>query len=71
MIGGNTLFSLGSSNGLFTLRPGSQAVTWNGLELRLGFVPQLIDGQPFVHTVDLHKTIAPLLDQTSPPLGRW
>jgi N-acetylmuramoyl-L-alanine amidase len=33
----------------------------DGLELQLGFAPQLIDTQPFVHALDLGKTIEPLL----------
>jgi N-acetylmuramoyl-L-alanine amidase len=34
---------------------------WNGVEIRLGFAPQLIDGQPYIHTLDLNKTVYPLL----------
>jgi N-acetylmuramoyl-L-alanine amidase len=34
---------------------------WNGLELRLGFAPQQINYQPCVHSLDLDKTIQPLL----------
>ena len=55
-------YSLQSSNGVFVLRTGSQLAHWDGLEVRLGFAPQLIDGQPYVHTLDLNKTIEPLLD---------
>jgi len=43
------------------LRTGSQAAFWDGLELRLGSAPQMIDDQPFVHSLDLAKTIRPLL----------
>jgi N-acetylmuramoyl-L-alanine amidase len=58
-------YRLRSVNGALLLRIGSQSARWDGLELRLGFAPQLIDGQPFVHSLDLKKTIQPLLD--APP----
>ena len=63
-------YALQSTNGAFVLRAGSQLAQWDGLELRLGFAPQLIDGQPYVHALDLTKTIQPLL-QGEPvlPLG--
>jgi N-acetylmuramoyl-L-alanine amidase len=54
-------YSLHSSNGVFILRPGSQIAQWDGLELHLGFAPQLIDGQPYMHHLDLTKTVHPLL----------
>jgi N-acetylmuramoyl-L-alanine amidase len=57
----NPSYALRSTNGAFVLRTGSQLALWDGLDVRLGFVPQLIDGQPFVHTLDLYKTIVPLL----------
>lgn len=54
-------YALSSTNGNFVLRPGSRIADWDGVEIRLGFAPQLVDGQPYVHTLDLNKTIAPLL----------
>jgi len=50
-----------SSNGVFILRPGSQIAQWEGLELHLGYSPQMIDGQPYMHQLDLRKTVQPLL----------
>jgi N-acetylmuramoyl-L-alanine amidase len=35
---------------------------WEGMDIRLGYAPQLIDGQMFVHYLDVAKTIAPLLN---------
>jgi N-acetylmuramoyl-L-alanine amidase len=52
---------LNTSNGAFVLRGGSQIASWNGLELWLGFAPQMIDNQIFVNSLDLKKTIQPLL----------
>jgi N-acetylmuramoyl-L-alanine amidase len=54
-------YTLRSTNGTFTLQQGSRVAHWDGLELRLGFTPQMIDGQPYVHALDLEKTIQPLL----------
>ena len=54
-------YSLHSGKGVFSLRPGSQIAQWDGLELHLGFAPQLIDGQPYMHQLDLNKTVHPLL----------
>lgn len=44
------------------LRIGSQIILWNAVEVHLGFAPQLADGQPYLHALDLNKTIHPLLD---------
>ena len=52
---------LQTTNGSFGFRAGSQSAQWDGLELRLGFAPQLIDGQPYLHALDLAKTVQPLL----------
>jgi N-acetylmuramoyl-L-alanine amidase len=54
-------YTLRSGNGTFLLRAGSQLAEWNGMELRLGFAPQMIDGQPYLHALDLRKTLLPLL----------
>jgi N-acetylmuramoyl-L-alanine amidase len=55
------LYEIRSENGVVLLRTGSQLIYWNGVELHLGFPPQLMDGQPYVHILDLNKTIQPLL----------
>lgn len=54
-------YALQSTNGNFVLCAGSCVAHWGGLELRLGFAPQIIDGQPYVHWLDLTKTIEPLV----------
>ena len=48
---------------------GSREATWNGLELNLGFEPQMIDGQVFVHGLDLRKNFEPLLTEPSLAIG--
>ena len=35
--------------------------TWNGTEIQLGFAPEFIDDQIFVHGLDLQKNLEPLL----------
>jgi len=59
-------YSLSTTNGSFVFRPGSRVGHWEGKELRLGFAPVMIDRQPFVHTLDLAKTIVPLVENKSP-----
>jgi N-acetylmuramoyl-L-alanine amidase len=54
-------YALTTTNGIFVLRAGSQVALWDGLEVRLAFGPQIMDGQPRVHTLDLKKTIQPLV----------
>lgn len=59
-------YAVHTSEGTLLLNMGSQSAYWDGLELRLGFAPQMIDGQPFVHALDLKKTIQPLLGGPRP-----
>ncbi len=57
-------YALSTTNGVFVLRTGLRLAYWDGVELRLGFAPQMIDGQPFVHILDLQKTLQPLIGGT-------
>ena len=54
-------YALNTSDGSLVLRGGSRIANWNGMELRLGFAPQMIDNQIFVNALDLRKTVQPLL----------
>jgi N-acetylmuramoyl-L-alanine amidase len=54
-------YELSTTNGVFVLRVGSQVAHWDGLELRMAFAPQILDGQPCVHVLDLKKTLQPLV----------
>jgi N-acetylmuramoyl-L-alanine amidase len=54
-------FSVRTSRGTLILRAGSQITTWNGMELRLGYAPQMISGQPYIYSLELRKTLQPLL----------
>jgi N-acetylmuramoyl-L-alanine amidase len=46
---------------------GSRVATWNGIEINLGFEPQMIDGEIFLHGLDLQKNLQPLL--CAPPIS--
>ena len=46
---------------------GSHEATWNGVEINLGFAPEFIDGEVFLHGLDLQKNLEPLL--CWPPLA--
>jgi N-acetylmuramoyl-L-alanine amidase len=61
-----TTYQVRSDNGVMVLALGSHEANWNGIEIHLGFEPQLIDDQVFLHGLDLQKTFEPLL--CAPPL---
>jgi N-acetylmuramoyl-L-alanine amidase len=61
-----TTYAIGSSNGVMLLEIGSRDATWDGVQINLGFEPQIIDDQIFVHGLDLQKNLEPLLCE--PPL---
>jgi len=54
-------FALPANDGVLTLNAGSLSAHWDNLAVRLGFAPLLVDGQLFVHWLDLQKTIEPLV----------
>ena len=54
-------FTLESPNGVMTLGIGSREVTWNGIEINLGFAPQIIDGEVCLYGADFQKNLEPLL----------
>jgi N-acetylmuramoyl-L-alanine amidase len=47
--------------GKFVVQPGSLRTFWDGLEVRLGFAPQLIGDQIFLHVLDIKKVLEPLV----------
>jgi N-acetylmuramoyl-L-alanine amidase len=55
-------FAFTLTNGTMTIRIGSEVATWRGMDFHLGFAPRMIDGQPFVHAMDIRKNIMPLLE---------
>lgn len=62
-----TTYSVSSKQGILVLALGSREAAWNGVTFHLGFPPESIDGQIFVHGLDLRKNFEPLL--TDVPLN--
>ena len=62
-----TAYALGSKNGVMVLEIGSHEATWNGVQVNLGFAPEMIDGEVYLHGLDLQKNLEPLL--CGPPLA--
>jgi N-acetylmuramoyl-L-alanine amidase len=62
-------YAMGSANGTMVLEIGSREATWNGTEIQLGFAPEFIDDQIFVHGLDLQKNLEPLLSGAPPAFG--
>jgi N-acetylmuramoyl-L-alanine amidase len=54
-------YRINSAAGPLVLRAGSQSAQFDGIDVRLGFAPVMIDGQPCVHNLDVRKTLQPLL----------
>ena len=54
-------YALIMPDGVVVLRAGSLVAHWDRLDVRLGFAPQMMNGQPFVHALDLKKTLEPLV----------
>jgi N-acetylmuramoyl-L-alanine amidase len=61
-----TAYALGSKNGVMVLEIGSHEASWNGIQVNLGFAPEMIDGEIYLHGLDLQKCLEPLL--CGPPL---
>jgi len=62
-------YAITSPNGTLVLAIGSREATWNGVELHLGFAPEIIDGQVFLYGIDLQKSVEPLLCGGPPAFG--
>jgi N-acetylmuramoyl-L-alanine amidase len=54
-------YALSTPSGVFVVRAGSQVAYWDGLDVRLGFAPQMVNGQPCLHALDVKKTLEPLV----------
>ena len=52
-----TTYAIGSDNGVMILGIGTLGATWNGIEINLGFAPEFIDGEVFLHGLDLQKNL--------------
>ena len=59
-------YAITSRYGVMVLGIGSREATWNGIVINLGFAPENIDGEVWLHGLDLEKNLEPLLCE--PPL---
>lgn len=62
-------YAVSSKRGTLILEIGSREATWRGINLHLGFAPEIIDDQVFVHGLDLQKNLGPLLFSEPPAFG--
>lgn len=60
-------FLLHTTNGVLLIQSETQEAYWDNVEIHLGFGPELVQGEPLIHTLDLSKTVEPLLNL--PPLA--
>lgn len=56
------VYAFALTNGTMVLRVGSQLATWRGMDYHLGFAPEMINGHPYVHALDIRKNFLPLLE---------
>ena len=54
-------YAVSSAKGVMVLAIGSREAAWNGVTLHLGYAPEIIDGEVFVHSLDLQKSLEPFL----------
>lgn len=59
-------FLLQTTNGSLTIQSETHEAHWNDVEIHLGFAPELVQGEPLLHTLDFSKTIDPLLHGLPP-----
>jgi len=67
--GGDTFHRLVVSGMRFDLRPRRRLITCQGMQIWMGFGPEIINGHLFIHHLDIEKHLAPLAAGT-PSLGR-
>jgi N-acetylmuramoyl-L-alanine amidase len=61
------VYSLKAKSGVLIFQAKSLIAKWNGQEFHLGFEPQMIGGQPYMHALDLEKNVQPLLREQEVP----
>ena len=61
----NPTYLLQTPTGAMSLSVGSRLAHFGKSEWQLGFAPQLINGEPYIHALDVEKNIQPLLNGIS------
>ncbi len=64
----NPSYELRGPHGVMGITIGSQSVSWNGVNVGLGHVPKLVNGQPAVYGLDIYKNFEPLLSASTAPV---
>jgi N-acetylmuramoyl-L-alanine amidase len=59
--GPTTRYIIDGKKGLLVLEIGSREAIWRGMQFHLGFAPEIIDNQVFIHGLDLQKNLVPLM----------
>jgi len=59
-------FTLATPKGTMGVQVGSRVASWRGVDLQLGFAPQLINDKVFLHALDLERNLLPLLENFVP-----
>lgn len=67
--GPTTRYFIDAKNGLLVLEIGSREAIWHGMQFHLGFAPEIIDNQVFVHGLDVQKNLVPLMLGVPPEFG--
>jgi N-acetylmuramoyl-L-alanine amidase len=56
------MYVLQTGHGTLAMKVGSRIGQYSGLEYWLGFAPQIVNGLPYIQSVDAKKTLQPLID---------
>ena len=54
-------YAVNTPGGGLVLRMGSGTVFWDGIDVRLGFPPEIVEDEPCVHPLDVRKTLEPMI----------
>ncbi len=54
-----------SNHGVLGLSVGNPYIRWNGIAIGLGFAPIWLEGSIHIHSVDIEKTLDPLINPTT------
>lgn len=68
--GGATTYRITTRGGQCKLTVGSRLAQWNGTAVWLGFAPQMVQGEPRIHALDVEKTLLPLAEMAVVPETR-
>src|SRR4051812_39730475 len=62
VISNSSRYSVPTRNGALLLTIGNKLARWNGVNVWLGFAPQVLRGKPYIHALDAEKTLQPLAE---------